>query len=225
MRHPMTGSSGARYRLSDFAGFSSYFAIVAHLIELSIFSKHLNNLDGKAPVIAPFPMEINKKELEKLPPQERIKKLKDMEQRLAEERKKDSQQIETLLKKSMEDLKTDRIAQKVAPPQQQVDITRLFSEEEATIGRKKPGTLEEGPSPTYLRKEQLLEDYSAVKDMLGYELKPGSLREEQVKRIEDISGRINKASYQSLSHSDQVAILVSATREALYRVKKYSGIE
>jgi hypothetical protein len=171
-------------------------------------------------------MALDKKELEKLLPEERIKKLREFEQKLVDERRRESAEIEALLKKSMEDLHKDDLAKKLAPKDPRAnDIASVFTKEEmeaiSTPRRKQA----EEPEVSYRTQKQLLEDYSSIKEMLGYELTPGSLDREQIRRIEDIRGRILKSSYQSLSHSDQTAVLVSATKEALYRVRKYSGLE
>ena len=171
-------------------------------------------------------MALDKKEFEKLLPEQRIKRLKELEQKLLEERKKDAAEIDSLIKKSLEELHQGKIAQRIAPPPRDSDISTVFSEEEMKAAIPHKERKEDEPSaPSYFQKEQLVKDYSVVKDLLGYELSPGSLGKEQIKRLEDINTRISKASYQALSHSDQVAILVSATKEALYRVRKYGGIE
>jgi len=153
-------------------------------------------------------------------------RLKELELKLQDQRKKDSQEIESLIKKSMEDLRKDEIAERIAPPSRQTDISSVFSREEMEANRPKPSKNEEdSPALSYLRKEQLVKDYAEVKDLLNYELSPGSLGRDQIRKLEDINTRLTKSSYATLSHSDQMAVIVSATKEALYRVRKYTGIE
>jgi hypothetical protein len=90
-------------------------------------------------------MTIDKEELVKLSPQERIKKLKLME----EDRKKEVDEIEILIKQSMQELKTDKLADDIAPEQRAVDISRLF---ETTGEQRLERTAREEAPPTALMK-------------------------------------------------------------------------
>ena len=175
-------------------------------------------------------MTVDTDELKKLSPEQRVKRLKEME----EQRKKEVGEIETLIKKSMNDAKNDRIAEKVAPPPQQVDITRLFTEEEKEWrGQDKRQSLDEQATVKYLADtsyragptQQLAQDYSSLKKMLEGYISPGGLSESQRGQIESMEQRIGNASYQTHAQSEKMAIMMTGSREALHRIKKYAGLE
>jgi len=73
--------------------------------------------------------EFNKNKLKSLSPGQRIKKLKMLE----EERIKEVSEIEKLIRQSVQELKTDEFAAKIAPEQRDVDISRLFGSEEERL--------------------------------------------------------------------------------------------
>src|SRR3990167_3186584 len=94
-------------------------------------------------------MALDTNELKKLSPEERVKRLKEMEQ----QRKSEMGEIESLIKKSMNEAKNDKIAEKVAPPTREVDITKLFTEEEKEWkqqDRRQAQALEEQAGVKYL---------------------------------------------------------------------------
>jgi len=75
------------------------------------------------------------KELEKLPPKERIKKLKELQKKHEEEIK----QAQQLIQESNAQMERDRTTeelQQFIPPQKPVEITDLFKEEESTLEQR-----------------------------------------------------------------------------------------
>ncbi len=175
-------------------------------------------------------MTINADELRKLSPEQRVKRLKEME----EQHKKDMGEIETLIKKSMNEAKNDRIAEKVAPPPREVDITKLFTEEEKEWKQQeRKQSLEEQASVKYLADtsyrsgpaQQIAQDYSSLKKMMEGYISPGGLSGSQIEQLDQMEQRINNASYQTHAQSEKMAIMMTGSREALHRIKKYAGLE
>ena len=77
--------------------------------------------------------KVDDDELKKLPPAERIKKLKEIEK----ENQKEIDKAEKLIKKIEDELKTDGLARATVPLLEEVDITKLFGEEESLEGKVK----------------------------------------------------------------------------------------
>ncbi len=166
-------------------------------------------------------MALNKKEIAKLSPEERIKKLKLME----DERKKEVVEIEELIKKSMQELKTDKIAEEIAPEQKPVDISRLF----AASGENLERTAREGSIGAALTKgskeyqifAQAYNDYSSLKKIMGYAA-AGSLNEEHQAVIDEINERLDKTKYQSIGA--ELANILVASKATLHKIRKYAGM-
>ena len=165
-------------------------------------------------------MPINKNELTRLSPEERIKKLKLME----EERKKEVTEIESLIKESMRELKTDKIAEEVTPERRAVDISSLFEaggeKLERTARDESKGAFMGGKG--YQALSQVYQDYSSLKKLMGYAA-TGSLKEEHIAAVDAIGERLDKTKYQSAS--SELANLVVASRAALHKLRKYAGME
>lgn len=167
-------------------------------------------------------MAIDKDELKRLSPGERLKRLKQME----EDRKKEVREIEGLIKDSMRELKTDRIAEEVTPEQKPVDISRLFEAEggelERAARREAPmGASAKGPS--YQALMQAYEAYSDARKLAAY-ASAGSLSEDKLKAaVDDLGERIDKTKYQT--PSAEVAKLVVATQSVLSKIRRYAGLE
>ncbi|MBI2647366.1 hypothetical protein HYW99_02725 [Candidatus Woesearchaeota archaeon] len=168
-------------------------------------------------------MALNKRELAKLPPQERIKKLKLME----EEREKEVDEIEKLIKESMQELKTDKLAEEVAPEQRAVDISRLFG---ATGEQRLERTArQEAPPPLmkvkrdYVTFGELYQDYKKLK-RFEYALSMGSsLSEEDKILVGQIGERLNKAErYTPLGN--YIVNILNASAAALDKLKKETGL-
>jgi len=155
--------------------------------------------------------KLDKKELEKLTPAERIKKLKKLE----EENKKEIEEAEVLIKKTEAQITREKIAESVNIPETKpVDIDSLFKEEpslETTVKEGAPGTeAEEGPL------YQLAHAYEEARGML-YSEEP--LSEGQLEWIDKLGERVEKVKYQT--ESDQLANLAVATRSIVEKLRRY----
>jgi len=155
--------------------------------------------------------KLDKEELEKLTPAEKIKRLKKLE----EDNKKEIQEAEKLIKKTTAEIEREKIAESVKVPETKpVDIESLFKEapslettvkEEAPSAEKEEGTL-----------YQLAQAYEEAKGML-YSEEP--LNENQLEWIDKLGERVEKATYQT--ESNQIANLAVATRSIVQKLKKY----
>ena len=168
-------------------------------------------------------MTIDKKELNRLSPEERIKKLKLME----DERKKEVDEIEELIKKSMQELKTDKLAEEIAPERRDVDISRLFEttgEErlERTARQEAPPALTKG-TKGYQAIVQTYEAYSQLSKFYDIVSMGGSLTEEQRASIGQIGERINVAE-RYMTEGEKSASKLDASRIVLYKLKKETGL-
>ena len=169
-------------------------------------------------------MTLNKKELNKLSPEERIKRLKLME----EERKKEVNEIERLIKESMQEIKTDKLADEIAPEQKAVDISKLF---ETTAGEKLERTAREETRPAALMKGtkgyqafvETYQAYSQAKELYGIALTGGGLTEEQKVAMLQIEERISTAE-RYMTESEKTASKLDASRVTLYRLKKLTRL-
>ena len=169
-------------------------------------------------------MSIDKKELVKLSPEERIKKLKLME----EERKKEVSEIEQLIKESLQALKTDKIAEEIAPGQRAVDISRLFETgggdrlEKTAREESRQASMSKG-SKGYQAIIQTYEAYSQLSKFYGIIRQEGSLTEEQLMAIGQIGERINRAE-KYMTEGEKAASKLDASRIVLYKLRKETGL-
>ncbi len=161
-----------------------------------------------------------RKELKKLKPEARLKKLKELE----EKRKAEITDIEVLIKDSEKDIKTDAVAEEIAPEQTEINIGKLFEEEsarlEGTVKKEAPETEKEGLG--YISFKQAYNDYSTLQD-IGYASMTGSLTSEQIKSVSKIEDRLANSKYQSTSQ--EVANILVASKSVAYNIRKYSGRE
>lgn len=167
---------------------------------------------------------IDKRELLRLPPSERIKKLRLME----EERKEEVNEIEKLINESMRDLRANKLADEIAPEQRAVDISRLFETsgeqrlERTAREETPPAALMRGTRgyqaivQTYKAYSEAIKLYSAVS--MG-----GSLGEEEKKLVGDIIERVNTAE-RYMTDSEKVASKLDAARAVLYKLRKETGL-
>ena len=165
-------------------------------------------------------MTIDRKGLVKLSPEERIKKLKQ----LGEQRKKEVDEIGRLIKESEQELRTDRLADDIAPEQRAVDISSLFEaggeKLEKTVGNER--FIGKGGGADYRIFAQAYQDYSSLKKMAGYAA-TGKLTEGHLEVIDKIGERIDRTKYESLS--SEVANILVASRAVLYKIRRYAGLE
>ena len=160
-----------------------------------------------------------KKELRKLKPRDRIKKLKE----LGKIRKGEIYEIENLIKASEKELKTETVAEEIAPEQTEVDIGRLFEEEttelEATVREEAPTA--EGGNQGYTSLRRADEDYTTLKN-IAYASMMGPITTAQADEIDNIGERLDRTKYHS--QSAEVADILVASRAALHKIKKYAGL-
>lgn len=166
-------------------------------------------------------MTIDKKELSKLSPEERIKKLRHME----DERKKEVDEIGRLIKESMQAIKTDKIAEEFAPGQKAVDISRLF---EAEGGENLERTAQEARASSkgtvnYQVVAQTYHDYSQLKEFYGIVSMGSSLTEGQKAAIGQIGERITVAE-RYITAGEKTAEILDASRATLRKLKKETGL-
>ena len=144
---------------------------------------------------------------------------------LEEDRKKEIDEIDNLIKDSQRELRTEKVAEEVSPEQEEVDISRLFRPEEKelerTVREEAPAEEEEGEA-RYLSLQQAVEDYEELRS-LGYDSIGGDLSGNQMEAIDQIGERLDRAKY--VSASKEVANLVVASRATLHKIKKYAGLD
>lgn len=160
-----------------------------------------------------------KKELKKLRPIDKVKKLKELE----EKRKTEITEIEDLIKNSEKELKTEEVAEKVAPRPLEINIGRLFEEEAGRLERTaKEAAPRAAKSREYIPFQQIYSDYAQLQNMV-YASMSGPLTETQLEAVDRIGERLDRTKYQTAS-SEAANILV-ASRSAFYKIRKYAGLE
>ena len=168
-------------------------------------------------------MTIDKKELAKLSPEERIKKLQSME----EDRKKEVNEIERLINESMREIKTDKIAEEFAPQQKVVDISRLFETKdehrlERTARKEATAGIMKG-TRSYQLIEQLKYDYTKLKT-IDYNLSTGAdISEEDRILVGKIGERVNIAEGY-IPEGEKYANMLNASKMVLNKLKKETGL-
>ena len=158
-------------------------------------------------------MTIDKKKMSSLPPEERIRKLKE----LGDTRKKEINEIEGLIKESMHELQTNRLAEEIAPGQRPVDISALFESSET---RDRRHDKKEGIEIEYKVFQQFYDDYHSLKKIMGY-VSIGPLTEEQFRIVDRIGERIDNTKYEP-AHAE-LANILDASRIALRKLRAYKG--
>jgi len=157
--------------------------------------------------------KLNKTELEKLTPAERIKKLKELE----EENKKEIEEAEKLIKKTEAEISREKIAESVKIPETRpIDIESLFREEptlEGTVREEAPAT---GEAKEESRLYQLAQAYEEAKSMYQSE---EPLNEQQLEWVDRLGERVEKARYETFTK--EAADLVVATRSLVKKILKY----
>jgi len=163
---------------------------------------------------------IDKAEFAKLSPQERIKKLKELEQ----ERKNDASEIGQLIKQSMQELRTDKLAEEITPERKAVDISRLFEKEKGSNLEKTAGQASNSPAGNYQTVTQVYRAYSQLREFYGIVAGGSSLTREQLNSIGQIGERLN-AVEKYMTESERTASKLNASKAVLYKLKKETGLE
>lgn len=168
--------------------------------------------------------EFDKEELNKLPLRERIQKLKELD----EKRKKESKEIDSMLKDSEKELKTEEVAEDVGPELEEVDISKLFQQDEEdlerTVREEAPTTAEISSDDelSYLSLQGAVNDYEELKG-LSYASLEGGLSEDQIETVDKIGERLDQTKY--MSSAKEVSNILDASRATLYKIKKYAGLD
>jgi len=161
-----------------------------------------------------------KKELKKLRPKDKLKRLKELEGK----RKTEIGEIENLIKDSEKEVRTEEVAKEITPEQPEVDITRLFEEEaarlETTVKKEAPDT--EKAEMGYMPFKQAYNDYTRLQD-ITYASMMGPLTTSQMDTVDKIGERLDRTKYHS--QSAEVADILVASRAVLYKIRKYAGLE
>src|SRR3989344_1370940 len=71
-------------------------------------------------------MKLDRQKLNSLSPEERIKRLKELEKSVEEEKKKQIDELTLMIKQSMQELRTGKLASEITPQQKKVEISELF---------------------------------------------------------------------------------------------------
>ena len=161
-----------------------------------------------------------KRELKKLRPGDRLKKLRELE----EKRKTEMTEIEDLIKDSEKELRTEKVAENIAPERDEADISRLFKEEPAQLEiavNEEAHGIEEGDQK-YASIKQLYNDYSALQN-IAYASMEGELTDEHKEAIDAIGERLDRTRY--VSSSNEIANILVASRATLHKIKKYAGLD
>ena len=162
---------------------------------------------------------IDKKEFSRLSPEERLKKLKHLE----EERKKDVDEIEQLIKQSMQEIRTDKLAGEIAPEQKAVDISRLFEKEKE--GKLEKTARQNAPiAVNYHASTQVYQAYSLLSEFYGIVAGGSRLTQEQLNAIGDMGERLNFAE-KYMTESERTSSKLDAGKAVLYKLRKATGLE
>jgi|TARA_Y100000310_G_scaffold264603_1_gene275273 hypothetical protein len=161
-----------------------------------------------------------KKELSKLKPGDRLKRLKELEKK----RKNEIVDIGDLIKDSEKELKTEEVAEEITPGQTEVNIGKLFEEGdqlERTAREEAPETTER-EERIYVSFQQAYSDYARLQD-IAYSSMMDSITSAQEGTLDQIGERLDNTKYQSASQ--EVANILVASKAALYKIRKYAGLE
>jgi len=128
-------------------------------------------------------MDIN--EIKKLSPEERIKKLKELE----EERKKEQEEANKLIQESIDEIKREELVKQIEVPEQEhVNIDDLFAAEsenlEQTVAREPTPEVEEEIGHLYNRLGELKETFQETEYMNAQQRKELNQAEQRLKQIE-----------------------------------------
>ncbi|MFH1642537.1 MAG: hypothetical protein ABIC04_06600 [Nanoarchaeota archaeon] len=151
--------------------------------------------------------EINKAELSKLKPADRIRKLKE----IAEQSRKEILEAEKIINESEREIETIEVSKKVSVPEsKRIEISDLFEPPPKTLEQK----AEEGAELKHDQIQYMVNQaYSEAADLAYQE--PSK---EVLDKVDALGERLEKINYRTLS--DDVANRVVATRSIIYKIKK-----
>lgn len=167
-------------------------------------------------------MPLDKDNLRKLSPEERLKRLKEME----EDRRKDVDEIEKLIRRSLDELRVDQLAERITPREASDTLSRIVQdaeEETAEAQLKREEAVLEPGTVDYQLMGQVYSSYSSLRRVLGYELSPGTLSEEQSQALDQLGEHLETVKYTTTTQ--QVADMANTSRELIGRIKRYAGLQ
>ena len=158
-------------------------------------------------------VKLDKEELAKLSPTQRIKRLKEIE----EDSKKDIAEAEDLIRRSESEIETAESEKKIAVPEsRKVDISDLFGPEPSQLEAKAKEAKKE-PS-----QQQLLymanQAYEEATSLAYREATP-----ELLEQIDELGEKVDKMQYHSLT--EEITNKVVATRSLIHKIKRYSQMD
>jgi len=160
-------------------------------------------------------MVFNKKELAKLSPEQRIKKLKEIE----EQNKKEKEEIEKLITQSKSDAETELVESRIKLPETKpVNIDELFAAPASLLEQKAKEELsaEEEKQIKY----QVAESYEALKEAAyGGEEE----RQNLLEKVDQIGERLEKAKYVSIS--EETNRMVTASQSVIHKLRRFANLD
>ena len=167
---------------------------------------------------------IDTKELIKLSPEQRIKKLRLLE----ENKKSEVQEIEQLIKESFQQLKSEKLAEDIAPKQKAVDISSLFEinnekQFEKTAKEVSRANALIWSSKGYNAIKQTYEAYYQLDQFNKIISIGGNLTREHIELIGQIGERISRVE-KYMTEGEKAASKLDASRMVLYKLKKETGL-
>ncbi len=170
-------------------------------------------------------MPIDKNELSRLSPEVRIRKLRQLE----EERKKEAAEIGELIRKSMQELKTEKLVEEITPERRPVDISRLFEADneqrlEMTARKEVPPVALMKGATSYQAMQQVDYAYSQLNRLDKTLAMYGSLSEDAKRLVGEMGERLVRAE-KYMTESERTASKLDASRFVLYKLRKETGID
>ncbi|MEA2035991.1 MAG: hypothetical protein U9O94_00675 [Nanoarchaeota archaeon] len=155
-------------------------------------------------------MAIDKEELEKLTPAEKIKKLKEIE----EQNKKEIREAEKLIKETESKIKGDKIAESVNVPETKpVDISELFAPEGGAL-EQAAKEAESGLTDDNV-KYFVKDAYDGVREALYGEAESNT---EMMEKIDAIGEKLERVKYFHVA--DEIANLAVAAKQMIYKLRR-----
>ena len=158
-------------------------------------------------------MALDKEELRRLSPADRIRRLREIEK----ESKKEIEEAERLIKESEESLRVEEATSDVEIPQpEEVDITKLFGEEEEKLEE----TVKE-EEPKITDEDQVKYEISKVMEYAEH-LGEGPASTYTMEKIEGMEENLGNIDYKQVSR--EIADELNAARNVIYEMKKHVGM-
>lgn len=159
-------------------------------------------------------MALDKEKLRRLEPEERIRRLREIE----DESKKEIEEAERLIRESEEDIRREEAVSEVEMPEAEtVDITKLFGEEEEKLEE----TVREEAPLEETDEEKVMYEVEKIRDYMEH-VGESPVSEYTMGKVERMSNELNSINYAQLSR--QAADEFNATRNIVYEMKKHLGM-